>query len=67
MRNWLRDRGIGAFFVSVFIVTWAGRPVLDWLDYSNEEKAHGADPFAAVLRADADGELRRGLGVRSRT
>lgn len=44
MRNWLRDRGLGVLFVSVFLVTWAGQLVFEWLDYANDERAHGADP-----------------------
>lgn len=44
MRNWLRDRGLGVLFVSIFLVTWAGQLVFEWLDYANDERAHGADP-----------------------
>jgi len=42
MRNWLRDRGLGVLFVSIFLVTWAGQLVFEWLDYANQEEAHGA-------------------------
>ena len=44
MRNWLRDRALGVLFVSVFLVTWAGQLVFEWLDYANDERTHGADP-----------------------
>jgi hypothetical protein len=42
MRSWIRDRGLGIFFGSVFLVAWAGQLVFEWLDYVNEEEAHGA-------------------------
>jgi hypothetical protein len=42
MRSWIRDRGLGILFVSVFLVTWAGQLVFEWLDYVNEEEAHDA-------------------------
>jgi hypothetical protein len=44
MRNWLRDRGLGVFFVSVFLATWVGQLVFEWLDYANVVEAHGGEP-----------------------
>jgi hypothetical protein len=44
MRDWLRDRSLGVVFVSVFLVSWVGQLVFEWLDYANDEEAHGADP-----------------------
>jgi hypothetical protein len=42
MRDWLRDRSLGVVFVSIFLVTWVGQLVFEWLEYVNEEDAHGA-------------------------
>jgi hypothetical protein len=43
MRSWIRDRGLGILFVSVFLVSWAGQLVFEWLDYVHEEEAHDAN------------------------
>jgi hypothetical protein len=32
MRDWLRDRSLGVVFVSVFLVSWVGQLVFEWLD-----------------------------------
>jgi hypothetical protein len=42
MRDWLRDRGLGVAFVSIFLVTWVGQLVFEWLEYVHEEQAHDA-------------------------
>ena len=41
MRAWIRDRGLGVLFVSVFLVTWAGQLVFEWLDYVKVAADHG--------------------------
>jgi hypothetical protein len=41
MRDWLRDRGLGVFFVSVFLGTWIGQLVFEWLEFENDAAAHG--------------------------
>jgi Domain of unknown function (DUF6766) len=43
MRDWLRDRGLGVLFVSVFVVTWIGQLVFEWFEYANEAADHGQD------------------------
>jgi hypothetical protein len=43
MREWLRDRGLGVFFVSVFVVTWIGQLVFEWLEYVHQAADHGQD------------------------
>jgi membrane protein implicated in regulation of membrane protease activity len=41
MRDWLRDRGLGVLFVSVFLVTWIGQLVFEWLEFANAAADHG--------------------------
>jgi hypothetical protein len=41
MREWLRDRGLGVLFVSVFLVTWAGQLVFEWLEFADDAAEHG--------------------------
>jgi hypothetical protein len=43
MREWIRDRGLGVCFVSVFVVTWAGQLLFEWLEFADEATAHGRD------------------------
>ena len=43
MRAWVRDRGLGVLFVSVFVCTWIGQLVFEWLEYADEASAHGRD------------------------
>lgn len=42
MRDWIRDRSLGIFFVSIFLVSWVGQLVVEWLDFENEQAQHGA-------------------------
>ena len=41
MRTWIRDRGLGVLFVSIFLATWVGQLVFEWLDYANVAADHG--------------------------
>jgi len=41
VRAWIRDRSLGIFFCSVFLVTWVGQLVFEWLEFANEAAAHG--------------------------
>ena len=41
MREWIRDRGLGVLFVSIFLVSWIGQLVVEWLDYVNVASDHG--------------------------
>jgi hypothetical protein len=43
MRGWIRDRGLGVLFVSVFVVTWIGQLVFEWLEYADDAAEHGRD------------------------
>jgi len=43
MRAWIRDRGLGVLFVSVFIATWIGQLIFEWLEYADEAADHGRD------------------------
>ena len=38
---WIRDRGLGVLFVSIFLATWVGQLVFEWLDYANVAADHG--------------------------
>ena len=42
MRQWLRDRSLGVFFVSLFLVSWLGQLVFEWLTFADEQREHGA-------------------------
>ncbi|HJS49307.1 MAG TPA: DUF6766 family protein [Gaiellaceae bacterium] len=42
MRDWVRDRSLGILFVTIFVVTWIGQLVVEWLDFVNEQSVHGA-------------------------
>jgi hypothetical protein len=41
MREWIRDRGLGVLFVSIFLVSWAGQLVFEWIDYVEVASDHG--------------------------
>jgi Domain of unknown function (DUF6766) len=41
MRTWIRDRGLGVLFVSIFVATWIGQLVFEWLEYADEAAEHG--------------------------
>jgi hypothetical protein len=41
MREWIRDRGLGVLFVSIFLVTWIGQLVFEWLEYVDVASDHG--------------------------
>ena len=48
MRAWIRDRGLGIFFCSVFLVTWVGQLVFEWLEFVNEAADHGQKAVVLV-------------------
>lgn len=39
--EWIRDRSLGLFFLSLFLASWIGQLVLEWLEYVNEQRTHG--------------------------
>jgi hypothetical protein len=55
VRAWIRDRSLGIFFCSVFLVTWVGQLVFEWLEFANEAADHGqkaefwSEPFWAAF------------------
>jgi hypothetical protein len=38
---WIRDRSLGIFFVSLFLVSWVGQLIVQWFNYVNEQRDHG--------------------------
>ena len=68
MRAWIRDRSLGIFFCSVFLVTWIGQLVVEWLDFVNDQAGHGekaefwSEPFW-VSCGISGGLLGSGSGV----
>jgi hypothetical protein len=42
VREWARDRSLGIFFVSVFLVTWIAQLFFEWQVYAQEQRDHGA-------------------------
>ena len=41
MRDWIRDRSLGIVFVTIFVLTWIGQLFVEWLDFVNQQSAHG--------------------------
>ncbi|MGH3134502.1 MAG: DUF6766 family protein [Gaiellaceae bacterium] len=41
MRDWIRDRGLGVLFVSIFVVAWIGQLGVEWLHYVSDSADHG--------------------------
>jgi hypothetical protein len=39
--SWLRDRSLGIFFVTVFLVTWCGQLFTEWKVFADEQHEHG--------------------------
>jgi len=44
MRDRRRETALGALLACVFLVTWAGPLVFEWLDRATDARAHGTDP-----------------------
>ena len=40
MRRWVRDHGLGIFFLSAFLAAWLGQLVTQWFQYASEQKSH---------------------------
>ena len=38
---WIRDRSLGIFFVSLFLVSWVGQLIVQWFNHVNEQRDHG--------------------------
>ena len=41
LRDWLRDRSLGIFFTSMFLLSWFGQLVVEWFEYVGEQQQHG--------------------------
>jgi len=50
MRTWARDRSLGIFFVSVFLVAWLAQLFFEWRVFVNEQREH--DTSALFWSAD---------------
>jgi hypothetical protein len=50
VREWIRDRSLGVFFITLFLVSWAGQLVFEWLSYADEQREH--DSAARFWSAD---------------
>ena len=42
MREWIRDRSLGVFFTSLFLVSWLGQLGVEWLQFVEEQQQHDA-------------------------
>jgi hypothetical protein len=40
MRAWARDRSLGIFFLTLFLVSWTGQLVVEWINFVDEQAAH---------------------------
>ena len=38
--RWIRDRSLGLFFVGLFLVSWIGQLVVEWLQFVDEQQTH---------------------------
>jgi hypothetical protein len=47
---WVRDRSLGIFFVSLFLLTWIGQLLFEWQVYVDEQRDH--DSTAVFWSAD---------------
>jgi hypothetical protein len=41
MREWIRDRSLGLFFVSMFLASWIAQLVVEWQVFADVQRAHG--------------------------
>jgi hypothetical protein len=50
MREWIRDRSLGLFFVSMFLASWIAQLVVEWQVFVDEQRQH--DERALFWSAD---------------
>ena len=43
VRDWIRDRSLGLFFLAVFLVSWIAQLIFEWQVYVNEQRDHDAE------------------------
>lgn len=41
MRQWIRDRSLGIFFISLFLTSWAAQAYFEWQVFVDDEQDHG--------------------------
>jgi hypothetical protein len=42
--TWIRDRSLGLLFLTLFLLTWVAQFMTQWLQFREEELAHGDSP-----------------------
>ena len=50
MREWIRDRSLGLFFVSMFLASWIAQLGVEWQVFADEQREH--DEKARFWSAD---------------
>jgi hypothetical protein len=43
VRDWIRDRSLGLFFVGLFFASWIGQLVFEWLVFVDEQQEHDSE------------------------
>ena len=41
MRQWIRDRSLGIFFIALFLVAWVGQLFFEWRAFADEQGENG--------------------------
>ena len=41
LRAWIRDRSLGLFFLSLFLLSWIAQLIVQWYHFINEQRDHG--------------------------
>jgi hypothetical protein len=41
IQAWLRDRSLGVFFLTLFLVSWAGQLFFEWKVFADDQAEHG--------------------------
>lgn len=42
MREWIRDRSLGIFFISLFLVSWVAQLFFEWQVFVDDQSEHDA-------------------------
>ena len=40
LRDWVRDRSLGLFFLSVFLISWFAQLIFEWQTFVDEQREH---------------------------
>jgi hypothetical protein len=38
--RWVRDRSLGLFFLTLFLLTWIAQLVVQWFEFVDEQQTH---------------------------